>query len=103
MFAPVFVKIQLERHTLHITTSELYCFCRLTAILLVTAISSSLHAECDCHEEGSVSPQCLADGSCVCWEGVMGVKCSQCEENYFISGNGTCTGVQPVLMPLKIE
>ena len=37
---------------------------------------------CDCDPDGSVSLQCGENGKCMCKEGVLGLKCDMCQENY---------------------
>jgi len=43
---------------------------------------------CDCNPEGSESLQCGEDGQCPCKDGVHGMKCDQCEENYYDLAQG---------------
>lgn len=46
---------------------------------------------CECSTVGSADLQCNEDGYCECKEGVLGVKCDECQENYFDISSG-CIG-----------
>ncbi|XP_687343.5 laminin subunit gamma-3 [Danio rerio] len=45
---------------------------------------------CNCNALGSVSLQCDADGVCVCWPSVSGVKCDICKSGFHSLGPGGC-------------
>ena len=48
--------------------------------------------ECDCHIDGSESPQCDSNGKCSCRTGIEGDKCDACMDNYY---ELTRAGCQP--------
>ena len=35
------------------------------------------HKECDCNQDGS--DDCMDDGTCICKENIIGVKCNSCK------------------------
>ncbi|XP_051552482.1 laminin subunit gamma-3-like [Myxocyprinus asiaticus] len=45
---------------------------------------------CNCNAMGSVSLQCDANGVCVCWPSVTGVKCDICISGFHSLGPGGC-------------
>uniref|UniRef100_A0A8C2ERP3 Laminin, gamma 3 n=1 Tax=Cyprinus carpio TaxID=7962 RepID=A0A8C2ERP3_CYPCA len=45
---------------------------------------------CNCNAVGSMSLQCDAEGVCLCWTGVSGVRCDICKSGFHSLGPGGC-------------
>ena len=64
----------------------------MTLKQFVAYILYSYTIDCACSVVGSNSSQCLDDGTCICREGVMGDKCDQCMENFYLEKDSmACT------------
>ena len=57
-------------------------------------------AACECNRDGSKFQQCTETGRCICKDGVYGVKCDQCQENYYNLAYG-CIRTYTVAVVLK--
>ena len=48
-----------------------------------------LFVVCSCNETLSVTPECSSDGECQCKPNVIGIKCDQCADGYYLPNSAT--------------